>query len=75
MVEPERAYFFDTAVQLLSRGFPYTWNKDIGHQFAAWKTCELYVSHIDHLQKQREAYSIQPLNVQGYGELLLSAAW
>ena len=75
MSGPERKYFFDTAVQSLFRRFPYTSDKDIGHQFAAWKRCEVYVSHVDHLKNQVDTDRKFDVNTQPYSELLLRVAW
>jgi hypothetical protein len=75
MSENERKFFFDIAVQLLSWGFPDTWSKDIGHQIAAWKKCEICLPHIEHITKQLKAYKIHSEDEEGYAELLLRTSW
>ncbi|KAI0024434.1 P-loop containing nucleoside triphosphate hydrolase protein [Xylariomycetidae sp. FL0641] len=71
----ERPKYFDTAVQLLSWGFPDTWSKDVGHQIDAWKKCEKCLPHIDHLSKLIKQHSIQSSDMEKYAELLLRCSW
>ncbi|CAJ2507276.1 Uu.00g084620.m01.CDS01 [Anthostomella pinea] len=73
--ESDRPKFFDTAVQLLSWGLPYTWSKDVGHQINAWKKCEKCLPHIDHLSRLFKRHSVRSPNLQQYAELLLRCSW
>jgi hypothetical protein len=78
--EIDRTKYFDTAVQILSRGFPDTWSKDTGHEFAAWTKdawtrYEKCLPQIVHLVILGKTYGIQINNPQRYGELLLPCIW
>ncbi|XXH00199.1 Protein ssh4 [Hypoxylon texense] len=71
----DRPRYFDVAIHLLSRGFPDTWSKDVGHQISAWKKCEKCLPHIDHIAKLCKKHNIRPTNLQQYAELLLRCSW
>jgi hypothetical protein len=76
----DRSRHFDAAIHILSHGFPDTWTKDTGHEFAAWTKdawtrYEKCLPHIVHLVKQAKKYGIQTRNIQRYGELLLPCSW
>ncbi|KAH7304982.1 P-loop containing nucleoside triphosphate hydrolase protein [Stachybotrys elegans] len=71
----DQSKYFDTAVRLLSWGFPDTWSKDVGHQINAWKRCEKCLPHIDHLARFATKHPIQCKNPQLYAELLLRCSW
>ncbi|KAI9811064.1 MAG: hypothetical protein M1827_005646 [Pycnora praestabilis] len=42
---PERVESMDYAIKLLGKGFPNTWQSDIGHQFSTWTRCEMCLPH------------------------------
>ncbi|KAI9708927.1 MAG: hypothetical protein M1820_003621 [Bogoriella megaspora] len=73
--DSEHVIYFDTAVRLLSWGFPNTWNQDIGHQIQTWEKCEKCLPHIHHLTKMARQYNVVSKDLQSYGELLLRCSW
>ena len=73
--DKETRQYFDTAVRILSWGFPDTWSEDVGHQFQSWTKCEKCLPHVHHLVGQRKLRGIVSDDPQRYAELLLRCSW
>ena len=71
----EKTQLTDYATALLLKGFPNTWQSDVGHQFSAWKACEMCLPHVNFLVKQAKKYSLCPGNPELFAELILRCCW
>ena len=71
----EKTQLTDYATILLLKGFPNTWQSDVGHQFSAWKACEMCLPHVNFLVKQAKKYNLRPGNPELFAELILRCCW
>ena len=71
----ERMQLLDYVVRLLIKGFPNTWQSDVGHQFSAWKVCEICLPHVKFLVKQVRKWKLQLKEPQTFADLSLRCCW
>ena len=71
----EKILFTNYAIQLLLNGFPNTWEQDIGHQYSAWKTCEMCLPHVSFLVKQVQKWKLELSDPQSFSDLVLRCCW
>ena len=71
----EKSKFTQYATQLLLKGFPNTWEHDVGHQFSAWKTCEMCLPHVNFLTRQVKKWKLELEDPQSFSDLVLRCCW
>ena len=71
----ERTVCFDTAINIITWGFPDTWSADVGHQHQSWETSEKCLPHVLHLVKQKEQYHLALVDADVFAQLLLRCCW
>ena len=71
----ERTEMLDQVIRLLLGGFPNTWQSDVGHQFSAWKACEMCLPHVKFLVVQVSKWDVRPSDPQSFADLVLRCCW
>ncbi|MCJ1404908.1 hypothetical protein MMC11_008134 [Xylographa trunciseda] len=71
----EKTKFSSYAVKLLLQGFPNTWETDVGHQFSAWKLCEMCLPHVNFLVSQVRKWKLMLVDPQSFADLVLRCCW
>ena len=71
----DRTHFADYVIKLLIQGFPNTWESDVGHQFSAWKACEMCLPHVKFLVKQIRKWKLHLKDPQAFADLGLRCCW
>ena len=71
----ERTQMLDQIIRLLLGGFPNTWQSDVGHQFSAWKACEMCLPHVKFLVVQVSKWDLRPSDSQCFADLVLRCCW
>jgi hypothetical protein len=73
--EKEEKTLVRTVVSLLSRAFPDTWTRDIGHQIGSWAKSEKGLPHVLPLLDQHRKAELPLEEPEQFGELLLRCSW
>ncbi|MCJ1396521.1 hypothetical protein MMC18_009412, partial [Xylographa bjoerkii] len=71
----EKTKISSYAVKLLLKGFPNTWESDVGHQFSAWKFCEMCLPHVNFLVSQVRKWKVKLMDPQSFADLVLRCCW
>ena len=69
----DAAFFLDSAIALLSNGFPNSW-KDSGdyqgHGWASWESCSEVLPHVNWLMDLTQKHKIKSSNPELFAELI-----
>ena len=71
----ERVQMAGHTIRLLLKNFPNTWQSDVGHQFSAWKACEVSLPHVKFLVKLVKKWKLQVKDSQTFADLSLRCCW
>ena len=71
----EKTELADYMIRLLIKRFPNTWQSDLGHQYSAWKACEMCLPHVKFLVRQVRNWKFPLKDSQKFTDLGLRCCW